>query len=163
MGRDYRIGLVIGSVLAGIALLWVATRPSLGPRLPVAPSTDPNVIEAAKPVILPETGLASETRGRRTQDRGQKTEDGLASPSVPRRPSSLIQNLPSSSPNSPARGNDEPGKTTRFHIVHQGDTLSAIAQQYYGSTANWRKILAANEKTIKDANKLTPGTKLTIP
>lgn len=57
----------------------------------------------------------------------------------------------------------EPIKTTRFHIVQKGDSLSSIAQHYYGSAAKWRKILSANEKAIKDPNKITPGTKLTIP
>jgi nucleoid-associated protein YgaU len=58
---------------------------------------------------------------------------------------------------------DQPIKTTKFHIVRQGESLSMIAQQYYGSPNNWRKILTANEKAIKDANKIVPGTKLIIP
>jgi len=57
----------------------------------------------------------------------------------------------------------EPIKTTRFHIVRRNETLSAIAQQYYGSASNWRKILTANQKVIKDANRISPGTKLIIP
>jgi nucleoid-associated protein YgaU len=55
-----------------------------------------------------------------------------------------------------------PAQATRFHIVRPGETLSAIAQQYYGSSNTWRKILDAN-KTLKDANKIAPGTKLIIP
>jgi nucleoid-associated protein YgaU len=58
---------------------------------------------------------------------------------------------------------DEPIKTTRFHIVRRNETLSAISQQYYGSPDKWRKIVTANQKVIKDPNKIAPGTKLIIP
>jgi nucleoid-associated protein YgaU len=54
-------------------------------------------------------------------------------------------------------------KTTKFHIVRRGETLSSIAQQYYGAASKWQKILEANRDNIKDANKITPGTKLIIP
>jgi nucleoid-associated protein YgaU len=97
-------------------------------------------------VISQDPGSSSEADqlgGRKTEDRGQNPSSG--------------------SPNLTSREKTEPSKTTRFHVVRQGETLSAIAQQYYGSTNNWRKILAANEKTIKDANKIAPGTKLIIP
>ena len=52
---------------------------------------------------------------------------------------------------------------TRFHIIRRGETLSDISYKYYGSSNKWRKILVANRQTIKDANRLTPGTKLIIP
>jgi len=58
---------------------------------------------------------------------------------------------------------DEKIATTRFHIVQRGETLSGISQQYYGSAARWQKILQANQDTIADANKISPGTKLLIP
>ncbi len=54
-------------------------------------------------------------------------------------------------------------KTTKFHIVRRGETLSSIAQQYYGAASRWQKIREANRDNIKDANKITPGTKLIIP
>ena len=77
-------------------------------------------------------------------------------------------------PNEPARtvrgGTPKPAarerraaaQTARFHVVQSGETLSAIAEQYYGSSNAWRKILEAN-KALKDANKIAPGTKLIIP
>ncbi len=52
---------------------------------------------------------------------------------------------------------------TRFHVIRRGETLSDISYKYYGSANRWRKILAANRQTIKDANRLTPGTELVIP
>ncbi len=85
-----------------------------------------------------------------------KTREQPTSPSVAR-------DLSSGSPNLPGRQKTEPAPTTRFHVVRSGETLSSIAQQYYGSVNEWRKILTANEKNIKDANKISPGTKLIIP
>lgn len=54
-------------------------------------------------------------------------------------------------------------QTTKFHIVRKDETLSSISQQHYGTATKWQKILQANQDTIKDANKITPGTKLIIP
>lgn len=51
----------------------------------------------------------------------------------------------------------------RFHIVRQGETLSEISYEYYGSAVKWRKIFDANRRTIKDANVVRAGTKLIIP
>jgi hypothetical protein len=59
------------------------------------------------------------------------------------------------------KGNYE--KTVIYHIVKSGETLSQISYEYYGTAKDWRKILAANRQMIKDANSLTPGTKLIIP
>jgi nucleoid-associated protein YgaU len=49
------------------------------------------------------------------------------------------------------------------HTIREGDTLSGISREYYGSENKWRKILNANRIVLKDANKLRPGTKLIIP
>jgi len=54
-------------------------------------------------------------------------------------------------------------KPPRYHIVGRGETLSAIAQKYYGSAGRWRKIFEANRRTLKDANTVKVGTKLIIP
>jgi nucleoid-associated protein YgaU len=35
--------------------------------------------------------------------------------------------------------------------------------QYYGSPHQWRKIVEANLGILKDPNKISPGTRLTIP
>ena len=50
-----------------------------------------------------------------------------------------------------------------IHTIREGETLSGISREYYGSENKWQKILAANRNVIKDANKLQPGTKLIIP
>jgi len=47
--------------------------------------------------------------------------------------------------------------------VLKNETLSAISQRHYGTPNQWRKIVEANRDTIKNPNKITPGTKLIIP
>lgn len=50
---------------------------------------------------------------------------------------------------------------TRRHTVASGETLSGIAQRYYGSPARWREIAAANG--VRDPRRLQIGQVLTIP
>jgi acetyl esterase/lipase len=57
----------------------------------------------------------------------------------------------------------ETTRPQRFHIVRQGETLSGISRDYYGSAGQWRKIFEANRGTVQDANTIRPGTKLIIP
>ena len=52
-------------------------------------------------------------------------------------------------------------ETRRFHIVRRGETLSAIAQRYYGTTTAVEKLQKANN--ITNPNEITPGMKLIIP
>lgn len=63
---------------------------------------------------------------------------------------------------------DTPGRRPvmglgRTHIVVRGDTLSSIAQQYYGSSSGWRFLYEANRTAVPNPNQLTVGMELTIP
>jgi LysM repeat protein len=53
--------------------------------------------------------------------------------------------------------------TVRHHTVQHGDTLSKLAQQYYGNRARWRDIFAANRDVMKNETDLKVGVQLTIP
>jgi nucleoid-associated protein YgaU len=184
MGKDFRVGLMTGVVLAGAALVWVATRPSLGPRPRVAgarhASPAPETGQTAKPplpwettevVEANESQISSQESGR-PQDILQQIQS-IAPPSAPSNPASANSALAAGEGAQPATGSPlpdltiyettEPIKTTRFHIVRKGESLSSIAGQYYGTSSQWRKILTANQKALKDPNKIAPGTKLIIP
>ncbi len=165
MGKDFRIGLLLGMVLVVVALIWVATRPGLNPqaRMPRVSKTD---VEASAPV---DTGvLWDEVNSPPPPGPSRReTADAVRLPPPEPAPSSPppgIQKPPSTAlPDQTIYEQMEKIKTTRFHIVRPGETLSGIARQYYGVPEGWQKILKANQKAIKDANKLTPGTKLIIP
>jgi nucleoid-associated protein YgaU len=50
------------------------------------------------------------------------------------------------------------------HVVQKGQTLGHIAKKYYGRSSEWKRILKANDATLKGSVKrLQPGMELTIP
>jgi nucleoid-associated protein YgaU len=52
----------------------------------------------------------------------------------------------------------------RASLDHLGDTLSGIAQKYYGSQVNWKAIYEANKETIGDnPNLIRVGQVFKIP
>jgi len=51
----------------------------------------------------------------------------------------------------------------RRYTVRTGDTLSLIAQRFYGSPADWRWLYQANRSVIKDPNVIYPGEVLNVP
>jgi nucleoid-associated protein YgaU len=50
-----------------------------------------------------------------------------------------------------------------FYIIEKGDTLSAIAKQFYGDPNAYPRIVDANREVIKDADLIFPGQKIRIP
>ena len=50
-----------------------------------------------------------------------------------------------------------------YYVIKPGDTLSAIAKQFYGKASAYPKIFEANREVIKDANLIYPGQKIRIP
>ena len=177
MQRDYKIGLVVGLVAAGVAMIWVATRPSLSPEARILRSshaaprdsgvglTDrgPSRTAGDNASATSHTSLGSILDSQQTKGNGSPSPVPQIPAPAPS-PQSAIRNPQSSGvPDLTIYEKAEKIKTTRFHIVRKEETLSAIAQQYYGDRNKWRKILEANKAVIKDPNKLQPGTKLTIP
>jgi outer membrane protein OmpA-like peptidoglycan-associated protein/LysM repeat protein len=53
--------------------------------------------------------------------------------------------------------------STKEYIAKKGDTLWKIAEDVYGDGKKWKNIYRFNKDSIKDPNKLKPGTKLVIP
>ncbi|MCK5564944.1 MAG: LysM peptidoglycan-binding domain-containing protein [Planctomycetes bacterium] len=51
----------------------------------------------------------------------------------------------------------------KIHVVKAGETLSSIAQKYYGTTDGQQTIVDANGDSILDADALRVGTRLVIP
>ena len=50
-----------------------------------------------------------------------------------------------------------------YYVIKKGDTLSAIARQFYGKANDYPGIFEANREVIKDANLIYPGQKIRIP
>jgi nucleoid-associated protein YgaU len=54
-------------------------------------------------------------------------------------------------------------KKAEYYIIKKGDTLSAVAKQFYGKAGDYPRIFEANREVIKDANLIYPGQKIRIP
>lgn len=184
MGKDFRVGLITGVVLAIAALIWVATRPSLSlkarvPQASASPATNRQTAQAPLPWESLADGEASRTQEAvarepfQSRDAALPVRDLAPTSPVPApaavSPAAADPNLTAPTTTGAVQADltiyetSEPIKTTRFHIVRKGESLSSIARQYLGSADKWRQIVAANAKTIKDPNKIAPGTKLIIP
>jgi nucleoid-associated protein YgaU len=64
----------------------------------------------------------------------------------------------------------QPSSATTFkiakgeeHTIRAGDTLTKLAEQYYGSAGKWERIYEANRESIKNPNYVFIGQKITIP
>jgi nucleoid-associated protein YgaU len=51
----------------------------------------------------------------------------------------------------------------QFYEVKSGDTLSKIAERFYGDKMLYPQIFEANRDILKDPNKIKPGQRLRIP
>ena len=61
----------------------------------------------------------------------------------------------------PTPSGDDP--YAQYYVVKKGDTLSKIAEEFYGDKMLYPKIFEANTDLLKDPNKIKPGQKLRIP
>jgi nucleoid-associated protein YgaU len=160
--------MICGVVLAGAVLLWVVTRPTLTTQARMfSPST-----AASQESHREVDSLFSEPTGPVPSAVAEKPPQVTEASPVgqlfesdrPETPVDVPQpQTHAQEPNLTVYEKEQKITTTRFHIVQKDETLSSISQQYYGTSNRWQKILQANQQTIKDANKIRPGTKLIIP
>ena len=137
MRRDLKIGILAGLALTVCTMIWYSLRRDFSPEKQFA---DPDIQTRAGP-----SGSAEEFGP-------ELTAEALTVEAMPQ-------------PDEHVSEYKEPPKikTTRFHIVRKGETLSDIAKEYYGRTTEWLKIQHANPEALKDPHSLKAGTKLTIP
>lgn len=64
--------------------------------------------------------------------------------------------------NAPEPAPEEVSKD-EFYEIQSGDTLGAIAKQFYGQASQYMRIFEANRDIIDDPNKIYPGQKIRIP
>jgi len=55
------------------------------------------------------------------------------------------------------------GKGVKYYEIKSGDTLWAVAKEFYGDGNKYTKIVEANKEVIKNADKIFPGQKIRIP
>ena len=57
----------------------------------------------------------------------------------------------------------EPDPVEQVYTVEKGDTLSAIAKNFYGKASRWHAIFEANRDQLDDPDRIHPGQVLKIP
>ena len=62
-----------------------------------------------------------------------------------------------------AAAQKKPVAKQQSYTVKKGDTLSKIAQQFYGSSKKWRRIVDANKDKLGQSQVLRAGMTLVIP
>jgi nucleoid-associated protein YgaU len=55
------------------------------------------------------------------------------------------------------------GETARFYVIQKGDTLYAVAKEFYGNGMKYPQLFEANREVIEDPDKIYPGQKIRIP
>ena len=158
MQKDLKIGLILGLAVVSVAVLWLATRPSLSSqaRMLDTRGTDIGLGSAAQRGAARNPVAAVDSRERDTLN--------APTPRVPIRRRRTGERVERDTAAKPAiYVQPERIRPQRSHVVRDGETLSRISYDYYGSAGKWRRIFEANRKTIKDANVVVPGTKLIIP
>ena len=73
---------------------------------------------------------------------------------------SIDSSLPQPAAASQGSANRSAGQT---YTVKPGDSLSKIAQQFYGKASDYDKIFEANRDKLNDPNKIQAGQELVIP
>jgi LysM repeat protein len=58
---------------------------------------------------------------------------------------------------------DDASTEFQSYTVQKGDTLWKIANRFYGSGTEWRKVFEANRDTLSNPDKLKAGAKIRIP
>lgn len=66
-------------------------------------------------------------------------------------------------PAAPKAAPQPAGAAPVFHTVAKGETLSAIAKKYLGSSNKYHAIFEANRPMLSDPDKIYPGQTLRIP
>ena len=158
MQKDLKIGLILGLAVVSVAVLWLATRPSL--------SSQARMLDTRGTDIGPESAAQQGAARNPVAGVDSRRREALntPAPTVPIRRTGTGERLQRNTAAKPATYlQPERIRPQRSNVVRDGETLSRISYDYYGSAGKWRRIFEANRKTIKDANVVVPGTKLIIP
>jgi len=155
MKTDMKIGILAGIVIVVILLVFFVSQDRDQADRSVA--SDPVEVQPQPPAPAPlvEPITAS------PEPQPESTQPEVILPARSEPPVEL-QPQPHPEP-PPIKPQPEPIRQPRYHTVAEGDTLSNIAETYYGHEKFWPEIQKANRPRINNPNHLQLGWKLHIP
>jgi len=155
MKTDMKIGILAGIVIVAILLVFFVSRDSDQADRSIAPvpvEVQPQP-PAPAPVVEPVVTLP--------EPQPEATQPEVILPDRSE-PVAELQPQPLPEP-ALVEPQLEPVRPPRYHTVAEGDTLSNIAETYYGHEKFWPEIQKANRQRINNPNHLQLGWKLRIP
>lgn len=76
----------------------------------------------------------------------------------------IVKTLETPQPNKDSEKQPTPKSSITYHYVQNGETLSDISKNYYGTVRKWREIYEANRNTLFNGpDRLKVGSRLIIP
>jgi len=192
MHPDKKTGLALGVLLVGFVGAFFfrneADPNNNIPELENAQALDDRIAE--RPVVPYLTGVETEqddpadprSNGLSDQELPsflrQDDQDGFGSPPEPIREQGIASDFNSGRDSTTTASHNDAWQTSprnnnrsersyvdgpRFHVVQKGDTLTALAAKYLGSTRRFGDLYNANRDLLKSADDLRVGMKLRIP
>jgi nucleoid-associated protein YgaU len=146
MRTDLKTGIILGTTLVAGALMLISVFSS-------------NIEESRRQKISLDSNAETSTELTNLQTITPTSPARSKSESQTSKKLSLPEEDEAIPESKPFRQEVQP----RIHIVAEGETLTSISIEYYGSANMLQEILTANRGIIKDANKLSPGMRLVIP
>jgi len=93
---------------------------------------------------------------------GCVAEDTARAPTAAPAPPTIVRPALAAPSISPA-ASPSPAPTGETYTVRAGDTLSSIAERFYGDAREWRLIFEANRDRLTSPDTLEAGTTIRIP
>ena len=138
MPRDFKIGMGLGLLIVAVALIWFVSRgnSNMNSAISSYKNEQPDDQRVLSPPQLP----------ARNNKNDESSLDFFNSEAAEK---GLKEALEMEWP--------------KIHVVQEGQSLSQISNQYYGTPAKWKKILEANRLRLKNKDQIRPDMRLLIP
>lgn len=165
--------MIVGAALGIGTALFICIRPSNNLQQDLA-SAPADSVEDHRQLFLP-ADVVPQARTTQPGTAANRPQPAADSPPAPPKQPPLKKvitdadiNPPTAVDNESQTGPPPAGQTSpqrrevRYYKVRPGDTLSKIAQNYYGDPKKWEQILHANSDRIKNGT-IYPDMVLVIP
>lgn len=142
-----------------------ASYPSWRPPRSAPPATFDSKSADYKPMEQSMENQELTVEAKETEGPAEAAPDTVGIPSDNQQPAAAEAAQPVAEPAHPAVAEEQkPAAEGETYTVQKGDSISKIAQKFYGDGRKFMPIIKANEAVLKgNPNRIYPGMKLSIP